>query len=386
MKRLLALCIFISCTSSVAFANDIDVYGTLAQGYIHTDQNNYFGDSTRGSFDFRELGIGASAQLSENLRVSGLLMSRKAGSTANGKISVDYLVADYAAYKDSSNTVGIKVGRQKIPFGFYNETRDIAETRPSVLLPQSIYFDNARQFLINADGAQIYGEHWSNGSYTKVSLNFMKTNGVNNVETETYFLGFDAPGYVTGHLAKGLKIEYSNGDTELSAWLADEPIEYVQGQYDFLGSGKVHVNSAVLSARHTFNQFVLTSEVFTAKTSYSGFGQYYPDFSVYPLGAYIQGEWIASDKWQFYTRYDASYTDSHDMNGSALAHKTGKPATAFFAKDSMVGARYRFTPTTSLSAELHSVHGTVWLPVSDNKNNSVSPDYNIFAMQLSHSF
>lgn len=384
MKRIFIILWLVIASS--AYGADYDIYGTLAQGYIHTDHNNYFGDSTRGSFDFRELGIGAGAQLTPDLRITGLLMSRKAGATANGKVSVDYLLVDYAPIKLEQSTVGIKVGRQKIPFGFYNETRDIAETRPSILLPQSIYFDNARQFLINADGVQLYGEHWNDGAYTKISLNFMKTNGVDNAETEAYYLGVDAPGSLKPHIATGVKIAYMNNGTELSAFIANNPIEYTPGSMDYFNNGKIDVNVAWLSARHTFDNFILTSEIFTAKAAYSNFGPYLSNFSTYPLGAYVQGEWIASEKWQFYSRYDASFTDAHDLNGAAMAAKTGKPRTAFFAKDIMFGGRYRFTSTTSLSAELHSVHGTVWLPISDNKSGPVSPDYHIFAMQLSHVF
>lgn len=373
--------------SALAYSDDFNIYGTLAQGYFLTDRNNYFGDSTRGSFDFRELGIGASYKINDNLRASGLLMSRKAGKTADGNVDVDYLMLDYTAFKQENSNFGIRVGRQKQNFGFYNETRDVAETRPSILLPQSIYFDNARKFLINADGVQLYGEHWSDGAYTKMTINLMSSNGVDNKETELYFLGADTPGHLKeASFAKGIKIEHVDDGTEFSAYFAVNPIQYVPGTNDYFTSGKINISAAWLSARHTFEHFIVTSEVFTAQSAYSGFGAYLPDFKIYPLGAYVQGEWIASEKWQFYSRYDMSFADSHDLNGTKLAAKTGKPATAFYAKDTMIGGRYRFTPTTSLSAEIHYVRGTVWLPASDNTTNAISPDYNIFAMQLSHSF
>jgi hypothetical protein len=74
------------------------------------------------------------------------------------------------------------------------------------------------------------------------------------------------------------------------------------------------------------------------------------------------------------------------MTGAQMAAATGKPASSFYAKDTMVGARYRFSATTSVAAEVHSVRGTMWLPVSDNKSGNITPDYNIFALQVSHSF
>lgn len=372
--------------SSSAIASDIDIYGTLAQGYIRTNTNNYFGDSTRGSFDFREIGVGAGLKVTDDLRASGLLMSRKAGSTADGKIDVDYLMADYAAIKTEDATYGIKIGRQKIPFGFYNETRDIAETRPSVLLPQSIYFDNARQYLINADGVQLYRDKWSDGSYLKTQLSFMRTNGANNAETKTFFFGFQPLGDFQSRFAKALRVEYTYDGTELAATISRNSIAYIPGAGDFLASGYIDMDSMWLSARHTFKKIILTTELFSTRSRYRDFGPYFPNTTNYPLGTYVQGEWLASDKWQFYSRYDLSFANSHDMNGSKLSAASGKPTTAFYAKDIMVGGRYRFTATTSLAAEIHFVHGTLWLPVSDNLTNPINPNYNIFAMQLSHSF
>ena len=47
----------------------------------------------------------------------------------------------------------------KNPFGLYNEARDVIWTRPSVLLPQSIYFDSLalREIELASDGGILYG-------------------------------------------------------------------------------------------------------------------------------------------------------------------------------------------------------------------------------------
>ena len=49
----------------------------------------------------------------------------------------------------------------KTPLGLYNDTRDVAFTRPSILLPQSIYFDRTRKLALAADGVHLYGEYRS---------------------------------------------------------------------------------------------------------------------------------------------------------------------------------------------------------------------------------
>ena len=61
-------------------------------------------------------------------------------------------------YSHEADQFGIRVGRLKNPFGFYNDTRDVAFTRPGILLPQSIYFDRTRNLGLSGDSVQIYGE------------------------------------------------------------------------------------------------------------------------------------------------------------------------------------------------------------------------------------
>jgi hypothetical protein len=387
LKKIFLTLLIYSATSPAQSA-EIDFFGTLSQGYIKTNSNNYFGDSTKGSFDFREIGVGSAVRFSDDLRASGLLLSRKAGTTADGKVEVDHLFVEYAPIKTQNETYGIRVGRQKIPFGFYNESRDIAESRPSILLPQSIYFDNARSFLTNADGMQLYNEHWSDGAYIKTMISVMTPNGANNPQTEAYYFSSPQKGKLNARVATGLRVEYITSKSDYAVYIANSDLRYAAGSNDYLNNGRINTDIVMwLSAKHTLQNVILTSELFTVRSKLTGFGTYLPDFTVYPFGMYAQAEWLASEKWQFFTRYDFSASDSHDLKGNEWSAKTGKPATSFFSKDFTVGGRYHFTPNTSLRAEMHFVKGTNWLPATDNSvSSAISPSYNIFALQLSHSF
>jgi hypothetical protein len=59
----------------------------------------------------------------------------------------------------------MRVGRIKTAYGLYNTTRDVPFTRPSIVLPQSIYFERTRNLTVSADGVprcyvERYGERW----------------------------------------------------------------------------------------------------------------------------------------------------------------------------------------------------------------------------------
>ena len=96
-----------------------------------------------------------------NLQFSVQGLSRTAGEGSPGNIRLDYGFIDYTFSNQENSQFGIRLGRMKNPLGFYNDTRDVPFTRPSILLPQSIYFDRTRKLAIAADGAHLYGEYRS---------------------------------------------------------------------------------------------------------------------------------------------------------------------------------------------------------------------------------
>ena len=146
--------------STLKLPDTVQVHGFATQGYLNsTGNNNVFGNSNQdsGTFGFREVGLNASVQLRPNLLISAQGLHRHAG-VGSQDIRLDYGVVDYKAYSGENSQFGIRLGRIKNPLGFYNETRDVAHTRPSIMLPQSIYFDRTRNLAMAADGGHVYGE------------------------------------------------------------------------------------------------------------------------------------------------------------------------------------------------------------------------------------
>lgn len=122
-------------------SGDLQIHGFASQAYIYTSDNDVFGNSDdNGSSGFTEIGINALLRPLPRLQFSAQGLSRRAGQGTSATPRLDFAVADYRLYSQDTNQFGIRVGRLKNPFGFYNDTRDVAFTRPSILLPQSIYF------------------------------------------------------------------------------------------------------------------------------------------------------------------------------------------------------------------------------------------------------
>ena len=131
---------------------DLQIHGFASQAYITTSDNDVFGNSDNGgSFGLTEAGLTASARPLPKLQISAQVLSRRAGEGNSGMPRLDFGFLDYRVYSHEVNQFGIRVGRLKNPFGFYNDTRDVPFTRPGILLPQSIYFDRTRNVSLSSD-------------------------------------------------------------------------------------------------------------------------------------------------------------------------------------------------------------------------------------------
>jgi hypothetical protein len=81
------------------------------------------------------------------------LFAQDLGPAGNFNATMDWFYVDYR-WQD---WFGFRAGRVKIPYGLYNEVNDIDSARVPILLPQSVYPLQARNFLFAQNGGEIYG-------------------------------------------------------------------------------------------------------------------------------------------------------------------------------------------------------------------------------------
>jgi hypothetical protein len=133
--------------------NAVQIHAFVSQGALLTTANNYLAYTERGSLDFTEAGINFTKQLDDKLTVGTQLFAQDLGPTGNYRANFDWLYLDYH-WRD---WLGLRAGRVKLPFGIYNETQDVDAAQPVVLLPQSVYPEADRQFLLAQNGLDLYG-------------------------------------------------------------------------------------------------------------------------------------------------------------------------------------------------------------------------------------
>ncbi len=127
--------------------------GFVSQGFIaNTGHNKYLGDTSAGTFDFREYGVNASYAIGK-WRLGIQAFGQKLGDYGNDKLDIDWATVDY----QPAQWFGVRAGRVKMPRGLYNEALDLDSVRPFVLLPQSVYDARLRDFNASFNGGMIFG-------------------------------------------------------------------------------------------------------------------------------------------------------------------------------------------------------------------------------------
>lgn len=133
----------------------VEVHAFISEGVLKSSDNNFLTDSARGSLEYFEAGLNVSKQLSDRLRAGIQLYAHDLGTTGNYEPKVDWAYLDYH-WRD---WLGIRAGHIKVPFGLYNDVADVDAARPTALLPQSVYPEINRNYLLAQSGFELYGYH-----------------------------------------------------------------------------------------------------------------------------------------------------------------------------------------------------------------------------------
>lgn len=387
--------------SETNILDNLKFQGFASQGFIATSDNNVFGKTDQGGgFGFTEVGLNALFRPLTRLQFSAQMLSRRAGEGSNGgEPRLDFGFVDYLLYSHETHQFGIRVGRLKNPFGFYNDTRDVAFTRPSILLPQSIYFDRTRNLGLSADSVQLYGET-SHPTIGNFSVQFGVTRPlVKSRETEFAIFNTDK---LAGELSpepsfigRGM---YETHDARFrfaisGIWLNTH---FHPGIGDRLTQGSFSFSPLFLSAQYNAEKWSLTAEYALRRLDFKNFGA--PALDVQADNTtgesfYVQGVYRFHPKWEALLRYDVFFADRNDRNGKEFVqwrednNLTPRPAHSRFARDLTVGLRWNITPQIMARFEYHYINGTGWISGLDNPNvASTVKEWDLFAAQLSFRF
>ena len=367
------------------WSDRFQLHGFLTQGYVKTTANNFFGDSEEGSFDFRELGINASYRFNPQLMISAQLLSRTAGEMYDGSPSLDYGQLDYTPYSTENGRFGTILGRFKNPVGFYNDTRDVASTRPSIFVPQVIYWDRVRNMVLANDGGMLYADLHHDLHSFYLHLFAGKTPIDENVE-KSYLPAQSTPNLEQQGLTKGGRLLYEWDGGRLRLALSGATLNLDGEMAGGLLSGTIDIDFWIASAQYNQGPLSLTLEYMNEPIEYNGFMNLMEVGDTTVDGYYLQGNYRLSPDWEILMRYEEGHFDKHDRDGSHVM-VPGTVAYNHYARMWTLGLLWEPVENLLMRAEFSRVDGTIFLSNLENPDPMATDRmWNMFAFLISYSF
>jgi hypothetical protein len=370
----------------------VDIHGFISQGFLYSDGYNYLANDTEdGSFEYNEMGINFSRQMTDKLRIGVQLFSRDLGDAANNKVTVDWAYADYRQW----DWLGLRAGRIKLPLGLYNETRDLDMLRTSVVLPQGIYNDLLRDNLIAINGASLYG----NVDLGMVGgLEYQALVGASNIDEESgagkyandglsvYGGEMNGPFDTDTHYAGAIRWETPLSGLKLGYSVLLQEVEIPIA----LGGGAVQATlkgptlTQVGSAEYMWNNLTLAAEYWYRKNESEilGIETTGKSESYYLMAAYKFVDWFTLGTYYsiYYPNMDDRDGDTTMVNGVPVDHRA-------WEKDLALTLRFDINEYWIFKLEGHAVDGTANVLLTDNTGNDFSEnDWYYGAAKLTFNF
>ncbi|QTA83548.1 porin domain-containing protein [Desulfonema limicola] len=382
-----------TCKAGAVDLGGIAVHGFISQGYLLSDENNYLGKSSDGSFQFNELGINFSKELTEDLRIGIQFFSRDLGNVGNNEVEIDWAYGDYR-WQD---WLGLRAGIIREVHGLYSETRDFDMLRTSILLPQSVYSELDRDFFTRLMGCGIYGNIFIS-KLGSISYNFMagtqnlKEDGGSSQWVEASGL-FDVDNWDVGVIyngslvwntplqglrlsATGLKSTDMQQTLKTTVPLGPVPVgtKLTNDITDFY--------NYVFSGEYTWEQLTLTAEYMKEKLETE-----IPNFRTgvnRPEAYYFSATYRFTDWLEIGSYYSVYYIDEDDKDGDNFKNR-GLPDFLGWQKDFAVSTRFDINEYWVFKLEGHLIDGAAQLLPQVNPDGR-EEDWFLFAAKMTFSF
>lgn len=350
----------------------------VSQTAIYSSDYNFLSRSDdRVSMDMWEAGALFTASMKGDLAFSAQLLGRKVSEFSDEDIRLDYAFLSYPFYRDFQQTLGLRVGRIRSSYGFYNETRDIPHTRTGIIMPQSVYFDMTRNSFFSSDGIEFYGfRDFGESGDQRLALQLFISKPVEDKEEAQEAASLQARN-LDGDKSFLAKISFGS---EFEGFRM--AFTYYRPEYDVAVSFPVSETPPVFLEENNasfYSENLVTSlEYNTLEWSFTGEYIRHKFFTNIPIldsapgfnsknafyeeAFYLQALKRFNQNWETYFRYDST-----KLRGSNAYWTT--------FKDINIGVSFRPDEHWLVRTELHYIDGRARLFTRDNEYYAGEPRY-----------
>jgi hypothetical protein len=403
----------------------VEIHGFLSQGYLKTTANNYLLSSKIGCYEYTEAALTVASQIKPKLRMGLQILSRDLGKEGNNIVALDWAYGDYR-WKDG---LGLRLGKIKTPYGFYNQSRDVDILRTTILLPEAVYDEDMRDFILSFQGGSVYGDFSVPRLKRLGSFDYELIYGTLSIpdpntgywrwvfnDLAEYLVKLMPPGttstikdpsvigrYVVGGTVRwntpvpGLRLGFSNfycklkANTKLDLVIPTNlalinPLFQGIVVSNIISNMNIDIDITVkkynaLSAEFIWNDFCLTSEFHSQNYSInvSGVDVKYIGEGYYGMLTYRLAKWF-----ELGTFFSNTVGDLNDRKGKEF-YKRNLPDYLAWQKDFSLTARFDFFNNWVFKVEGHTIDGCTHVRVLNNPDG-IKRYWKLFALKTSYQF
>jgi hypothetical protein len=273
----------------------------------------------------------------------------------------------------------------------YNETRDVAFLRPSVTIPQVVYYEKLRNLFLSSDGAAINVNLFREQVNANLYIAMGEPRVDENVEVAFFGSKFRGDLHPNGFSFLGrAQFETPDGEFKSAFSLSKLSMQFKRSIIDPLPDGDIKAFYGIASLQWSGKYWTLTAEYMREPITWDGFqGTLFENFRSTAEGYYFQAALRATNSVEVMARYGEIVADRNDRSGKDFNRKTfgSVPAHSRYSKIMTTGVRWDMTRDLMLRAEYQRHNGTFILSSRENPDpNSTDPDWDLFALELSYRF
>ena len=385
----LLLCM-LALLSESALAEDWTWHGFVSQGVIQARESNFVNNDGEVSARLSEVGLNSVYQIDSDLKLSGQLMYLNGGNRFVDGLRIDYLFLNWTPRNTLDWQLDLYAGRFKNMHWAYSSTRDVAMTRPLIVLPQSVYFDSFRDIAVGSDGLAVRSTHNLNIG----ELEFIWSWGSTPISRDmsSRVISVDVTGETDQKFVHQASSYWRPTDSQMQ-WgisLLDSDFSYKKSALDRYFDGDFTTQRVMLNWRYSAERWELTSELMQERVKVQGF--LFPQLlrNQFAQGAFLLGRYDWSELTSWYLSYDYFIANKDNPSGSQLPLTSGGLIPSYFGyqRDAAISVDHELAENFRLKIEYHWIEGTGRLGpnvVPDVVVNR-SPTHDIWALQLLYWF
>ena len=376
--------------SDYVSAKSLKINGFVAQGIIQAKKSNFVTDDGDVSLKLTEVGVNSAYRINSTFRVAGQAVYLEGGNRYPDGFRVDYLFLEWQLFNSPYWRIKTQIGRNKNYHWLYSSTRDVPHTRPTIVLPQSLYFDILRDVALGVDGIALIAQ--THNKLGEWDLNFSYGNSRISAEQKKNLVGPNA----TGKLKHDFDTQFSLywrpklTNFQFGFALLDADFSYQRGDNDTLFSGDETSQRLMFNFLYQGQHWEIASEVMRERTIGENilFSGFYSDITA--EGGYLQARHFLSNQLTVLARLDIYDRDRQNRDGQNIETLSQGSVPGYFGlmDQATLGITWKLTKNTQLQAEYHRVKGTgrlapIFTPDTILNNNKY---WDMWAMQLMYWF